>query len=200
MPAQSALQPAFRDAVGESQSVFRLAMRAMASPGQILTLDAQLTPPAPLLAPAAALLLTLCDFETSVWLDPPLAENASVAAFLRFHTGASLVASPVDAAFAVIADPARMPELAVFSQGTPDYPDRSSTLIVQVETLSARGWSLEGPGIRNAIRFSATPLPAEFAGQMRANRSMFPRGVDLLLVTHDALAALPRSVRLMETD
>lgn len=200
MPAQSALQPAFRNAVLESQSVFRSAMRAMASPGQILMLDARLAPPVPLFAPAAALLLTLCDFETPVWLDPPLAENAGVAAFLRFHTGVGLVTSPVDAAFAVIADPAHMPELAAFLQGTPDYPDRSATVIIQVQTLVAGGWQLGGPGIRDTARLSATPLPTDFAAQLRANRSTFPRGVDIFLVTHSALAALPRSVRLAETD
>jgi alpha-D-ribose 1-methylphosphonate 5-triphosphate synthase subunit PhnH len=199
MPVQPALSPAFRDAVRESQSVFRLAMQAMASPGKILTLDAQLVPSPPLLAPAAALLLTLCDFETPVWLDPPLAESADVVAFLRFHTGARVVASPADATFAVIADGTHMPELAAFPQGAPDYPDRSATLIVQVETLAARGWRLEGPGIRDAARLSAAPLPADFAAQLRDNRSTFPCGVDIFLAARNALAALPRSVRLTET-
>jgi alpha-D-ribose 1-methylphosphonate 5-triphosphate synthase subunit PhnH len=199
MAAQSALAPAFRDAVRDSQSVFRRAMQAMASPGRILMLESQLAPPAPLFAPAAALLLTVCDFETPVWLDPLLADSAGVAAFLRFHTGARVVASPVDAAFAVIADGARMPELYSFAQGTPEYPDRSATLIVQVETLAARGWKLEGPGIRDSARLSAAPLPADFAAQLRANRSAFPCGVDIYLATRNALAALPRSVRLTET-
>lgn len=199
MPIQSAIQPAFRDAVRDSQSVFRLAMRAMASPGQILHLGSLLAPPAPLHPPAAALLLTLCDFETPVWLDPPLAERADVADFLRFHTGARLVTSAADAAFAVVADPARMPALATFAQGTPDYPDRSATLIVQVDTLVACGWTLEGPGIRKTARLSAAPLPADFIAQLRANRGSFPCGVDIFLATRTSLAALPRSVRLMET-
>jgi alpha-D-ribose 1-methylphosphonate 5-triphosphate synthase subunit PhnH len=199
MAAQSALPPAFRDAVRDSQSVFRLAMAAMASPGKILTLAARLSPPPPLLAPAAALLLTLCDYETPVWLDPPLADSAAVAAFLRFHTGARVVASPVDAAFAVIVDAVHMPRLETYAQGTPEYPDRSATLIVQVETLTAGDWRLEGPGIRGAARLSAAPLPADFAAQLRANRSAFPCGVDMYLATRNALAALPRSVRLTET-
>lgn len=199
MQAQSAIQPAFRDPVRESQVVFRLAMRALASPGQIVRLDTPLVPPAPMFAPAAALLLTLCDFETPAWFDPVLADSAEVAAFLRFHTGARLVASPADAAFAVIADPARMPALATFAQGTPDYPDRSTTLILQVETLAAARWTLEGPGIRGIARFSAAPLPADFAAQMRANRAAFPCGVDIFFATRTSLAAVPRSTRLTET-
>ena len=198
MPLQPMLSPAFRDAVRESQSIFRLAMSAMASPGRVLPFASQLQPPTPLLPPAAALLLTLCDFETAVWLDPQLANSASVAAFLRFHTGARLVASPADAAFAAIADAARMPDLATFPQGTPEYPDRSATLIVQVEALAARGWRLEGPGIRDAAHLSAAPLPADFVDQVRANRSAFPCGIDIFLATREALAALPRSVRLTE--
>lgn len=198
MPIQSAIQPAFGDAVRDSQSVFRLAMRAMASPGQIVNVETHLAPPAPLLAPAAALLLTLCDFETTVWLDPPLAERADVADFLRFHTGARLVTSAADAAFAVIAAPARMPALATFAQGTPDYPDRSATLIVQVETLVADDWMLEGPGIRKPVRFSAAPVPADFPAQSRGNGASFPCGVDIVFATPTSFAALPRSVRLIE--
>jgi alpha-D-ribose 1-methylphosphonate 5-triphosphate synthase subunit PhnH len=198
MSGQTAIQPAFRDGVRESQAVFRLAMHALASPGQIVRLDTPLAPPAPLFAPVAALLLTLCDFETSVWLDPVLADSAEVAAFLRFHTGARLVTSPADAAFAVVADAARMLALSAFAQGTPDYPDRSTTLLLQVETLAAAGWMLEGPGIRGTARFSAMPLPADFAAQMRANRAAFPCGVDILFATRTSLAALPRSTHLAE--
>ena len=199
MPFPSAIQPAFRDAVRESQSVFRLAMNAMSTPGMILSLPTRLAAPPPLHAPAAALLLTLCDFETTVWLDPPLAHSAGVIDFLRFHTGAKIVASPADADFAALADAERMPELAAFRQGTPEYPDRSATLIVQVETLTASGWKLEGPGIRDMANFSAAPLPADFARQFGRNRSAFPCGVDIFFATRDQFAALPRSTRLMET-
>ena len=121
MPVQTAIQPAFRDAVRELQAVFRLAMRTwLARPDRAARYSP--APPAPLFAPAAALLLTLCDYETPVWLDPVLADSAEVAAFLRFHTGARLVASPADAAFAVIADAARMPALSAFRAGQPTIP------------------------------------------------------------------------------
>jgi len=192
------LQPGFGDPVRESQAVFRLALRAMAAPGAILGCEAYPTPPTPLLAPAAALALTLCDFETPVWLDQPLAENPDVADFLRFHTGARLVLSPAEALFAVVADSARLPALANFAQGCRDYPDRSTTLLVQVESLEARGWRLQGPGIRQLARLSAAPLPADFVCQLGVNRAQFPCGVDIFLTTCRAIAALPRSVRVAE--
>jgi alpha-D-ribose 1-methylphosphonate 5-triphosphate synthase subunit PhnH len=195
---QSSIQPGFGDAVAGSQSVFRSAMDAMARPGTRLVVDAALAPPAPLNATAAALLLTLCDFETSVWLDPPLADSAGVAAFLRFHTGARLVAAAQDAAYAIVSDTGHMPPLASFAQGTPEYPDRSATLILQVRELKPTGWKLEGPGIRGHALFSASPLPADFVQQARANRAQFPCGVDMFFTTAAEIAALPRSARLTE--
>jgi len=173
-------------------------MRAMSAPGSIVAVGTPLSPPQPLFAPTAALLLTLCDFETPVWCDRPLAENPGVADFLRFHTGARLVLSPAEAAFAVVADSRRLPALGDFAQGTCDYPDRSSTVLVQVESLEASGWRLEGPGIRQHARLFAAPLPAAFVNELGANRSRFPCGVDILLATQGAIAALPRSVRIGE--
>jgi alpha-D-ribose 1-methylphosphonate 5-triphosphate synthase subunit PhnH len=108
------------------------------------------------------------------------------------------VAAPREAAFAVVSEPMRMPPLTDFAQGSADYPDRSTTLIIGVRALSTQGWRLEGPGINGHVHFSAAPLPEDFAGQMRANHAAFPRGVDVFLVTEDAIAALPRSVVLTE--
>jgi alpha-D-ribose 1-methylphosphonate 5-triphosphate synthase subunit PhnH len=119
--------------------------------------------------------------------------------FVRFHTGARLVASAADAAYVAIADAARMPALQSFAQGSPEYPDRSATLILQVRELRPSGWRLEGPGIHGHALFSATPLPIDFAQQARTNRGRFPCGVDVLFATGTELAALPRSTRLTET-
>ena len=200
MAAPITLAPAFRDPVRQSQSIFRAAMDALARPGTIVSVAPELVPPAPLLPPAAALLLTLCDFETTVWLDRPLASARAVFDFLRFHTGVRIVAASADAGYAVISDATSIPPLDAFAQGTPDYPDQSTTLIIQVETLTASGWALEGPGIRDRICFSAGPLPGDFVAQLRANRSRFPRGVDLFFTTPTQIAALPRSTRLTGTD
>jgi alpha-D-ribose 1-methylphosphonate 5-triphosphate synthase subunit PhnH len=43
----------------------------------------------------------------------------------------------------------------------------------------------------------ASPLPADLPAQLALNRGLFPRGADLLLVSSDSVAAIPRSVRLM---
>jgi alpha-D-ribose 1-methylphosphonate 5-triphosphate synthase subunit PhnH len=198
MRGQPSILPGFDDPVRNAQAVFRAAMDATARPGQPVAITPTLTAPAPLSAPAAALLLALCDFETTIWLDAALADTPSVCGFLRFHTGARIVLAPTDAAFAVISDATRMPPLAEFAQGTAEYPDRSTTLVIGVRSLNSAGWSLQGPGIPGQVHFSAAPLPDDFATQMRANRAQFPKGVDMLLATDTAIAALPRSVILTE--
>lgn len=198
MQAQTSVSRGFPDPVRQSQSVFRAAMQAMSRPGQIVKVQPGITPPLPLSALSAALLLTLCDFETPVWLAPELADTVGVREFLSFHTGARIVTAAADAAFAVVCDGKRMPAIASFAQGTPEYPDRSTTLIISVRTLGTGRWKLTGPGIRGHATVSAEPLPADFPGQLRANRAQFPRGVDIFLTTPDAIVALPRSVTLTE--
>jgi alpha-D-ribose 1-methylphosphonate 5-triphosphate synthase subunit PhnH len=189
------LAPAFADPVLASQAVFRSVMDAMARPGTIVATDGLAQAPQPLGLAAAAVALTLLDYETPVWLDTELAQSGDVAAWLRFHTGAPLTGDPRQAAFGFTADPLRMPPFEAFSQGSMEYPDRAATLVLQVECLSeSDGFSLSGPGIRGSRALSASPLPADFAARMRTNRARFPRGVDIILASAAMVAALPRSV------
>jgi alpha-D-ribose 1-methylphosphonate 5-triphosphate synthase subunit PhnH len=130
------LLPGFSDPVLASQAVFRAVMKAMARPGQITELGVSIAPPAPLGIAAAALALTLLDFETAVWLDPTLAVAPEVDGWLKFHTGAPRATDPAAAAFAFIAEPAAMPGFDAFGLGSVEYPDGSTTLVLEVETLT----------------------------------------------------------------
>jgi alpha-D-ribose 1-methylphosphonate 5-triphosphate synthase subunit PhnH len=198
MNSASAVMPAFRDPARQSQAAFRTIMDAMARPGRISRLAAGFEAPAPLSTTAAVILLTLADFETSIWLDETLSGAPEVAAFLRFHTGASIVSAPEQAGFAVLADSANAPPLAAFAQGLPDYPDRSTTLILQVQGLARNGWTFAGPGIESTVAFSASPVPDDFTAQLAGNRARYPLGVDLIFAAPGEIAALPRSARLVE--
>ncbi|MCT8974815.1 phosphonate C-P lyase system protein PhnH [Microbaculum marinisediminis] len=190
------LSGGFAHPVFDSQAVFRRVMSAMASPGKVVELTAKTAPPPPLSRAAGALALTLFDHETPVWLDRDLAAAQAVSDWLRFHTGAPITQVPDEAAFALVSDPARMPALSAFGQGTADYPDRSTTLIVAVETLKDQNLiTLRGPGIATTATLAPGPLPVGFADQLRANHAQFPRGVDLVFVCGDTLSALPRSTR-----
>jgi alpha-D-ribose 1-methylphosphonate 5-triphosphate synthase subunit PhnH len=188
------LAAGFAEPVLAAQSTFRCIMDAIARPGRIQDLLEAVAPPRPLSRGAGAVALTLFDHDTPVWLDAPLAV-ANVTDWLRFHTRAPIVSEPRRAAFAILSDPQRAPPFASFAPGTPDYPDRSATLILQVDTLEGgRPLVFSGPGIKGRTTLRAAPLPSDIAAQLSANRALFPRGIDLLLVTDGAVAALPRSV------
>jgi len=184
----------FAEPVLAVQASFRAVMDAMARPGNIRRL-AGISAPAPLSPTAAAIALTLVDYETPFWLDSPLAASSEVARFICFHTGARLTADPAEAAFAFVAAPAAMPPFAMFAHGSAEYPDRSTTLVLQVTHLAeGDGMVLRGPGIDGARRLAASPLPADFLARLADNRAQFPRGVDILLALNDAVAGLPRSL------
>lgn len=190
------LAPGFRDPVLESQNAFRAVLSAMSRPGRIEPVALQTEPPAPLTAAAAAVLLTLVDMDTPLWLDDA-ADQPAVRDWLRFHCGCPLSGGPGEAAFALIADPRTMPPLHRFAAGDSDFPDRSATLVLQVQALTdSDGLSLRGPGIETVRQLAAAPLPEDFQAQCRANHALYPCGVDLLLAGPDRLAALPRSIRM----
>lgn len=190
---RAATQSMAGSAVFAAQSTFRKVMDAMARPGLIQTIAPTAGAPAPLSSAAAAVALTLFDHDTPIWRDASFATDA-VTRWLRFNTGCPIVADQAEAAFALVGDMASLPVLESFAQGTQDYPDRSTTLILQLASLKdGEALTLSGPGIRGTTRFYPVGLPKDVVEQLAGNRTLFPRGVDLVLVAGDALAALPRT-------
>jgi alpha-D-ribose 1-methylphosphonate 5-triphosphate synthase subunit PhnH len=188
----------FADPVLSAQSSFRALMAATARPGTICALTEPVSAPRQLSRAAAVVALALCDQDTPVWLDAGLA-GTDVPYWLRFHTGAPIVSETRRAAFAFLAEPQNAPPFDAFPLGTAEYPDRSATLVLQVESLEdGPAFTLSGPGIKGQSMIRARPLPQDFAHRLAANRALFPRGTDLLLVTDTAIAALPRSVQLAD--
>ncbi len=196
------LAAGFRDPVHEAQGVFRAVMNALARPGTLQAVETGgLVPPAPLPPTAAAIALTLFDYDTPVWLDRPLMASEAVKSFLRFHTGCPIISEPVEAAFALICDPLHMIPLASFNQGSAEYPDRSTTLVLTGQAFGkTTAVTLEGPGIRERQTFATGPVPPVFWDQIAANHRQFPRGVDLVFAGETKIAALPRSTRILTTE
>lgn len=187
----------FADPVFDGQSVFRALMDAMARPGTVRTVTPAVSAPAPFNRTAAAILLSLCDGDTPVWLDPALAKSESARAWIAFHAGSPLTAEPSEAGFAVLSDAVSLIAFDRFATGTQEYPDRSTTVILQVEALDGGpALELEGPGIEGTTRIAPTGLPAGFAAMRAANRALFPRGTDCVLAGPDALVGLPRTTRI----
>jgi alpha-D-ribose 1-methylphosphonate 5-triphosphate synthase subunit PhnH len=195
LTAAPQLLAGFADPVFDSQAVFRRLMLATAYPGRLFTLEGEVTAPEPLSLAATALCLTLVDFETPIWLDR-VAATAEALAYLRFHCDAPLVPKPGAARFAVVADPARMPRLIEFNQGEDQYPDRSTTLIIELPSLTegpVTSWT--GPGIKGAIAPRLAGLPNWFWGEWALNRELYPRGVDIVFASGSAIIGLPRSIK-----
>lgn len=184
----------FPDPVHDAQTCFRALMQAVARPGTVQAYRPTLEDaPAPLTAMGAALALTLLDYDTPVWLDAPLADS-DAPSYLRFYTGAPITRNPLDAAFALIADPSDMISLGNFAPGIPEYPDRSATLILLDQTFTQpKDHLLQGPGIKNSIRFSSGPVPGTFWQDLQENNARFPLGVDLIFAGSGQIAAIPRS-------
>lgn len=180
-----------------SQSLFRIVMDAMSRPGTIHQVPELAGPPEGIGATVGAILLALCDADTTVWLNPDLTRNTDIRDWIAFHAAAPVTSDRAAADFAVIADPSRLLDLGAFVLGTQEYPDRSTTLIIAVESLTGGApMELEGPGIDGSIVFAPRPLPPRFAEQWGANRARFPRGVDLIFASADAIACMPRSSRI----
>ena len=191
---QSSLGTGFSDPVQSSQAVFRSVMNALARPGSVHTIAEAVKAPSLMMPATAAVALALFDHDTPIWLDQDFAREADMASWLRFQTGAPLTADASQASFALIAKGSALPAFETFALGSPEYPDRSTTLVVQAETLTeGHGLTLSGPGIQGTSILQADPLPHDFAARMQANRALFPLGVDLLLVSGNDLVALPRS-------
>ena len=189
------IESGFSDPVFGSQSVFRAVMDAVARPGTIADLGFAPEPPVGLGRAAGAVALTLFDFETPVWLDPSV-DQARAQAWLRFHCGCPITADPQQAAFAVVCAPESAPALGEFNIGDAKYPDRSTTLIIEVVALTGgMPKTLKGPGIKGETQVSPAGLPAEVWHQFAENGAQFQFGVDVLLVAGDRLMALPRSTR-----
>jgi alpha-D-ribose 1-methylphosphonate 5-triphosphate synthase subunit PhnH len=194
---QQILAGGFSDPVHGAQTIFRALMNALANPGQVQALAAPLETPAELAPELAALVLTLCDHDTSVWLDTDLMEAEPVLAWLRFHTAALLTTDPTQAQFAFVSSADALPALDQFALGTDEYPDRSTTIALCVPSLTGGpGLRLRGPGIDGHTHIAPQGLPHDFLAQWTANRGEFPRGVDLLLVSATEVLGLPRTTRI----
>jgi alpha-D-ribose 1-methylphosphonate 5-triphosphate synthase subunit PhnH len=188
------LIPGFDDPVDGAQATFRAALQALANPGRIQQVESACGIPAGLSPAMAAMLLTLADVDASVWL--PDSAGEAVRAYLRFHCACALVDDPAQARFVAVPAGCAAPSIAQCDPGDPAYPDRSATLLIEVESLEAgRPVTLAGPGIPGKRSLAVAGLPAGFWTQWAANHQRFPLGVDVFLTQGSRLCGLPRTTR-----
>ena len=187
------LAPGFADPSHEAQRLFRSVLDAFSHPGRIVEMRDAPAGPGTLSPAAAAFLLTFADRETPLWLEAGV-DKQEVRDFLRFHAGAPLVYAREAATFGVIIGGGGEP-FAGFAIGTDTYPDRATTLVIEVPALEGgRATNWRGPGIDGEIQVAIDGLGDGFWPAWTANHALFPCGVDLVFASGSRLIALPRSV------
>tara|TARA_R110002126_G_scaffold196969_5_gene344883 strand:+ start:2688 stop:3269 length:582 start_codon:yes stop_codon:yes gene_type:complete len=183
----TSLQGGFVDAPKQSSQAFRKIMNVLARPGLIQQLD-EAHPPAPLSQAAGMVLITLCDSQTPVYLADNL-DIIEVREWITFHTNAPIV-SAQDCVFA-FGTWACLTPLDQYAIGTSEYPDRSATLVVEVDQLEASQFELSGPGIQSTKQLWLPELDA-----FQTNAKLFPQGLDFFFTSGDQIAALPRTTKI----
>jgi alpha-D-ribose 1-methylphosphonate 5-triphosphate synthase subunit PhnH len=192
------LPAGFADKVLSAQSTFRSVMDAMARPGSVQRIVSAAGTPSAMMRGTAAIALTLFDHDTPVWLDAAMSATSDVAKWLKFHTSAPVVADSSIAGFALVGDPESLPALDRFAFGSNEYPDRSTTVVLQVESLTnGPAVELRGPGIDGAATLRASIQPHDLFERLAVNAALFPRGIDVVLVHDDSIVAIPRTTRLV---
>ena len=198
MTTVAELPAGFADKVLSAQSTFRSVMDATARPGSIQRIASAAGAPPAMMRGSAAIALTLFDHDTPIWLDPKMSATPDVGKWLKFHTSAPVVPDSTTASFALVGDPQNLPALDRFAFGSTEYPDRSTTLILQVESLTdGPAVELRGPGIDGAATLRALTEPRDLFERLAINATLFPRGIDVVLVHEDCIVAIPRTTRLV---
>ncbi len=199
MTPLASLGAGFSNEAFGSQAVFRSVLQALSHPGRTVAVEHDAQTPAVGHAASAAVLLALLDSDCTLWLSPRLAAS-DAGAWLRFHTGCTVVADAAQARFVWVAQGDALPALGSLAQGTDIYPDQSATCVVDVSRAATTAdasdaWHLRGPGIQEVAALQVDGLPDDFDIQWAANHGLFPRGVDLLLATPGHIVGLPRTTR-----
>ncbi|QRM32521.1 phosphonate C-P lyase system protein PhnH [Microvirga sp. VF16] len=182
-------------AAQETQSTFRAVLRAFSYPGEIVKLKPVDAAPAGMCNSLFAAARCLLDGETSVWLDSAF-DTPDVRDVLRLQNGVTEISDQPDADFALIGSAQALPNLQAFRVGTLLDPNLSTTLLVQVPSLSGgEAVLLSGPGIKGQKAVAPSGLPQWFWSAWADNASRFPVGLDMILFDDAGLMGLPRSSR-----
>lgn len=186
------------DTVHATQATYRVLLDALARPGAARAIPVWRFNDAPAaLGPALAVTaLALLDPDVALW-EQPGALDASARGWLTFHTGTRLCSEGSEADFALIRDCSSV-GLGSFAAGTPEEPERSTTLLIRLPRLDGGPRvRMRGPGIEDVVE-CAPPLPRGFWEAWRINGMAYPCGVDAFLFDDRAVIGLPRTLEVEE--
>lgn len=194
----SAIESSF-DKVFDTQKIFRAVLEAMSRPGTLQTIELPpLNAPAGFNRHAAAIAFTLLDEATTFGMIPG---NEDWEQYIRIHTGAGQTEN-CKADYLITQGKEVWPGYEHFNRGSLTSPEKSSTLIVTVESMDENGCGgetlvLKGPGIETINRVTLKGFDNRNIKAVQELNNEFPLGVDMILVDVDGrVCALPRSVQI----
>lgn len=170
--------------------VFRIVNAAFMLPGSILRVPQHTPWPFHLGTAAGAVMLSLLDRESRLWvgLHPDRAE--AVSSHLQWLTGCARAPYAENADIAYIDDVGDLARLERVGCGARLRKEASSIVVIEVADLEAAAGPLSGRGIdREALQQPLASIP-ELAA-WRARRARRQRPVEVILTSGDALVALP---------
>jgi alpha-D-ribose 1-methylphosphonate 5-triphosphate synthase subunit PhnH len=177
----------------QAAHAFRAILSSFSKPAVSLKIATADDAPLPLLPAAATVLLTLADYQTPIWLSPELNVDI-VRKYLRFHTGAPITTAAQDATFALLTVEEATTFMPDFNLGDHEYPDRSTTVIMQVSDF-AGGLTVAatGPGLEFPVNVNVAGPSDELWRHIQNNNSLFPIGNDFVFTSINEIMSLPRS-------
>lgn len=166
------------------QEAFRSLLNAMARPGSIW--QAPIHPQGGQFGAALSLLEAVLDHEVTFAVLPPRADLTET--LLRL-TG-SRVAPPETADYLLCTGEGILTAVRAAKTGTPEFPDRSATVIAAISAVSGQAGDGEaltlcGPGIKDTATVWIAGLPAGLLDARAEQNAELPMGVDLVLVAPD---------------
>jgi alpha-D-ribose 1-methylphosphonate 5-triphosphate synthase subunit PhnH len=165
-PALKYRRYGFDDPAIGSPQTFRAIFAAMEHPGRLVTIGENPNAPDVLNLASAATCLTLLARETPVWID--VERGSPAISWLQFCCGGAVVTESCMANFAIITKPATMPALDSFRVGPYEYPDKATTIVVQVDDILPSAVN-KYPKILfdNTVQLDLKGVPNKFWNQWR---------------------------------
>lgn len=173
------------------QQAFRAVLDGFARPGTLV----------PAQQPSAVLMFLSAVLDESVSLADPLGLVGTDARRLLLAPTA-----PEAQARFVLLDGRRPPDAGFQpTLGTLESPELSATLVLTVDALSdalttadaAVVLQLQGPGVPGTRVLAVSGLHPDWLARRAAWVGAYPTGVDIVLAAPDAMAALPRTTRIV---
>ena len=200
----SKMSAGFENVERDSQRIFRTVMDSFSRPGLRFDMSAIVqASPGEDASVAGTLLLALMESASTLYVSKSLL-TTQWPSFLKFHTGCVLSQDCSQAQFIWIHQMQDLPSLKNCALGSPEFPDQSSTVIIDVEAIhlpstpgDGKVWS--GPGIKEPITVDIMGLPKAFWLERQSLQNLYPCGVDIIFCTPSQIVSLPRSTHIGES-